>query len=306
MTTVLVVDDSPIDRRLAGGLLQREGGWQVLFAENGREALDLLAGDVLPELILTDLSMPEVNGLELVQKVHRQYPQLPVILMTARGSEELAVQALQEGAASYVPKRVLAKCLATTAKRVVAAIREARNREALFGRLKHSEHVFEIPSDMAYVSALVGYLQQLMQISHLFGEAVRLRVGIALEEALSNAYYHGNLELDGDLRESDFAGYHSQERDRAADPRYRERPILATVRVDRDAIEFTITDQGRGFDPATLPDPNDPANLDRASGRGLVLMRTFMDDVRYNASGNSVTMVKKRPPPLLHTRDDDS
>ena len=57
-------------------------------------------------------------------------------------------------------------------------------------------------------------------------------------------------------------------------------------------IRYVIRDEGPGFDPATLPDPTDPANLDRPCGRGLLLMRTFMDDVGYNRSGNEVTLIK--------------
>ena len=53
-----------------------------------------------------------------------------------------------------------------------------------------------------------------------------------------------------------------------------------------------VRDDGNGFDPAILPDPTDPANLERVSGRGLLLIQTFMDSVRHNATGNEITMVK--------------
>ena len=64
--TVLVVDDNPMDRRLAGRMIERGLGWRVAYASNGREALACL-NSVRPDLILTDLFMPEVNGLELVE-----------------------------------------------------------------------------------------------------------------------------------------------------------------------------------------------------------------------------------------------
>lgn len=296
MPNVLVVDDSPIDRRLAGGLLQRDGNWQVSFAENGQLALDQLSV-AKPDLVVTDLTMPELNGLELVQAIHQQYPEVPVILMTARGSEELAVQALQIGAASYVPKRTLATQLASTARRVLSTARECRDRNVLLSRLVRSEHEFELESDLSLTSALVGYLQQLLALNGICTEAARLRVGIALEEALSNAYYHGNLALDGTLRETDFGGYYALEKQRSADPAFRSRKIRVIARLDHDSAEFIVEDEGAGFDPSGLPDPNDPANLDRASGRGLVLMRTFMDEVRFNSRGNAVTLTKRRAVP---------
>ena len=58
---------------------------------------------------------------------------------------------------------------------------------------------------------------------------------------------------------------------------------------------FVIADEGRGFDVGAVPDPTAPENLARPSGRGIFLMKTFLDDVRYNEAGNEVTLLKRRP-----------
>ena len=71
--------------------------------------------------------------------------------------------------------------------------------------------------------------------------------------------------------------------------------IDVQARFTRDDATFVVRDQGPGFDPASLPDPTDPENLEKASGRGLLLMRTFMDSVEYNSAGNEVTMIKRHP-----------
>ena len=105
MPKVLVVDDNPVDRRLASKCVEGEG-MQAVFAENGREALEVIARE-LPDFVLTDLDMPEMNGLELVKATQKLYASIPVILMTAKGSEDIAAEALQAGAASYVAKRNL-------------------------------------------------------------------------------------------------------------------------------------------------------------------------------------------------------
>src|ERR1041384_5719990 len=107
MVRVLVVDDSPMDRRLSGSLLKKRAGMEPVYAENGVEALEAIARS-MPEIVLTDLQMPEMDGLERVEAIRREHPYLPVILMTAHGSEEIAVQALRRGAASYDAKRNLA------------------------------------------------------------------------------------------------------------------------------------------------------------------------------------------------------
>jgi len=89
MTTVLIVDDSPVDLLFARRCVEAEG-CKVIFASNGREALDIIARS-RPDAVLTDLQMPEMNGLELVQRMKRVQPPTPVILMTAHGSEDVAV-----------------------------------------------------------------------------------------------------------------------------------------------------------------------------------------------------------------------
>ena len=65
-------------------------------------------------MILTDLVMPDMEGLELVRRVRAEHPQIPVILVTAYGSEDVAMQALRAGAANYIPKKQLARDLVPT------------------------------------------------------------------------------------------------------------------------------------------------------------------------------------------------
>jgi anti-sigma regulatory factor (Ser/Thr protein kinase) len=126
----------------------------------------------------------------------------------------------------------------------------------------------------------------------LLGEGERLRVGVALEEALLNAAYHGNLEVQSELREKDCALYYDLARERTRIRPYSERSIFVDVDLTEDRVRYVVRDEGPGFDPRTLPDPTDPANIDRPCGRGLLLMKTFMDDVEYNETGNEVTMTK--------------
>ena len=57
---------------------------------------------------------------------------------------------------------------------------------------------------------------------------------------------------------------------------------------------YVIRDEGPGFDLNRVPDPTDMSNLERISGRGLLLINTFMDEVRHNKAGNEITMVKRR------------
>lgn len=293
MPTVLVVDDSATDRRLAVGLLQKAPHMDVVQATDGRDALRQIELH-LPDLVLTDMMMPEMNGLELVAEVKEHYPLLPIILMTSLGSEEIAVQALQKGASSYVPKRSLASELLEVVERVLLASKEVRGRTRLFARLSRHESAFNLENDLPLVCAMSSYLREEAFRLRICSNAECLRLGVALEEALLNAFYHGNLEISSDLREENHRAYHELAERRCQETPYKHRRIYVSTKVTPTQAIYTIRDEGPGFDPRTLPDPTDPANLDRSCGRGLLLMRTFMDNVIYNDRGNEVTMFKER------------
>lgn len=305
MTTILVVDDSSVDRRRAGGLLQKNSDWDVVFASDGVKALEQLEMH-MPDVVLTDMQMPNMNGLELVNAVTGNYPLLPVILMTAQGSEEIAVEALQRGAASYVPKRRLNKDLVEIVHRVLSASTDQRGQSRLTTRIDRHEVALRLENDLSLFPAVVSYLQDALKEMRICTDAERLRIGVALEEALLNAYYHGNLEVSSELRETDHKAYYELARKRVQIDPYRDRQIFVETRVTPSESVYVVRDEGPGFDPGELPDPTDPANLDRPSGRGVLLMRTFMDDVQYNDSGNQVTMTKRRTPFDPEDSDDES
>jgi len=290
MNSLLVVDDSAVDRRLVGEYLKQDPDLTVDYAADGREALTKLK-QAPYDLIVTDLLMPEVNGLELMQAVRREYARVPVILMTSQGNEETAVEALHEGAASYVPKRVLHRWLLETVHRVLAASGQERGHSRLMGCMTTSHFAFRLENDGSLFPPLIAYMQEAVAQMGLYPDGERTRMGIALEEALTNALHHGNLEVGSELRD-DHQAYHTLVEDRKRQPPYRDRRIYVEANLSLEKTSFVVRDEGCGFDPETLPDPTDPANLEKASGRGVLLMRMIMDEVIYNSAGNAVTLVK--------------
>lgn len=292
MTTILVVDDSTVDQRLAGGLLEKDEKLTIQFAVNGVDALDKIK-ESIPDLVLTDLVMPEMDGLELVSMIRSEYPSLPVILMTSAGNEEICVQALQAGAASYVPKRALAQRLLETVYQVIEVSTHERTVTRLMECMTMSNCKFELENDNALIPPMVNYLLEEAVRIGACDEVDRTRIGVALEESLVNALCHGNLEVGSELRGVDDEAYYNLLSDRRANEPYSSRKIHLDVTFSRDAAKFVIRDEGPGFDPDDLPDPTDPANLEKACGRGVLLMRSFMDEVSYNDTGNCVTLVKK-------------
>lgn len=297
MATVLIVDDSPVDRKLIGGLLNRDSDWTIEYAEHGADALRRMK-DVEVDVIVTDLNMPEMDGLDLVRAVRVQYPDLPVILITGQGSEALALEALEQGAASYVPKQKLADMLSVTLDQVLGMVRADRSYAMLIECVDRTEFTFTLRNDPALIDPLVDMVQQMVGGMRVCDAIWRVRVGVALEQALLNALYRGNLEISSDqmqeAREALLAGNGVDiVAERAATPPYSERTIYCNIVITKDEAKFVVRDGGPGFDVSKVAS-RDPAALESETGRGLVLMRAFMDEVTFNDAGNEVTMVKRR------------
>jgi anti-sigma regulatory factor (Ser/Thr protein kinase) len=128
----------------------------------------------------------------------------------------------------------------------------------------------------------------------LCGDLELTRVGVALDEALANAFLHGNLEIESELRGRDDEQYQTLIQQRSGQLPYRDRRIHVHAELSQNEAIFVVEDEGSGFDYSSIPDPTEPANLEKASGRGTFLMRTFMDDLIFNENGNAVTLVKRR------------
>jgi CheY-like chemotaxis protein len=292
MTRVLVVDDCAVDRTLAGAILMKDRSFAVEYAHDGDEALEMI-GRSPPDLVLTDLQMPGVDGLQLVSAVRQRHPRVPVILMTSQGSEEIAFRALQVGAASYVPKSFLPDNLRDTVAKVLQASFNESHYYKTMACLTRSERVFTLANDSALFAPLIVQFQEECVALGVCDQSERIRLGVGLGEALANAMFHGNLELQSSLRETDADAYHNLAESRRRQSPYQDRRIEIEVRLARDLAVFVVRDEGPGFDPTGLPDPTDPANLDKVTGRGILLMRAFMDRVDFNTRGNEVTMIKQ-------------
>lgn len=291
MTSILVVDDSATDRRLVCGLLKANPSLIVTEASSGAEALQQIARQI-PDIVLTDLAMPDISGLELVTMLRRDQPMLPVIIMTGVGTDETAVTALKMGAASYVPKCRLAQDLIEVVQTVLDAARDDATRERLFQRATSRRIEFSIENDPELIAVLVQYLQEETERSGVCDEADRIRVGVALQEALTNACFHGNLEVSSSLREIDHKQFYALARSRMGISPYQERRIHVVAEFSPSTARFEIGDEGPGFDPCTIPDPTIPENLEKPCGRGLLLMQMFMDEVKYSQRGNHVVLKK--------------
>ena len=125
-----------------------------------------------------------------------------------------------------------------------------------------------IPSDLAAARQIQVEIEEALQAVQ-FAETDIFSIKMAVEEALVNAIKHGNQ----------------------MDP---EKNVRVVYVAHTERFDIRITDQGSGFNPADVPDPTDPENLERPCGRGLLLIRYYMTEVSFVDHGTTIAMYKLR------------
>jgi YesN/AraC family two-component response regulator len=100
--SVLVVDDEQFLRQILVRIVKRDG-YQVEEAANGKEALEKMAGKHF-DLVITDVKMPEIDGMELLARVKKEYPEVQVVVVTSHSSEVNATEAVAAGASQFISK----------------------------------------------------------------------------------------------------------------------------------------------------------------------------------------------------------
>ncbi len=288
MFKILLVDDSATDRRLIEGLLKKSLHFEVETASDGLVALEKIQMKA-PDVVVTDMQMPNMDGMELVEKVRLLYPLVPVVLITAAGSEELASQALQRGAAGYVPKARCDELLNETLDHVLELTRTESSFERILECATLTQFAFAFANDFALIAPLIELAQRMSLGLGICDEPAAVQVGVALEHAILNAIYHGNLEIGGPLN-----GDRAMMDQRLTQAPYKDRRVHIEIRVTSEEARFMVRDEGPGFKYQELTATGRKTALLGEGGRGLFLMWAFMDSVSFDPTGNSVVMVKRR------------
>lgn len=296
MARILLVEDSPT-QAIEMKMLLEEGHHHVQHVANGKKAIEVLEKELI-ELVVTDLEMPEMNGLDLVQAMQLDFEHIPAVLVTASGSEELATKALQQGAAGYVPKNHLRALLNDTIVDVLGVIKTDASFAKLISTLQENSYTFDLPNDADLISPMVGLLMQVASGMELAGGPALGRMGTAIEHSVINAMFRGNLELGPSVTPShralvyDGATSDLIEKRKTSDP-YQGRRVYVEATISKTDFRVLIRDQGNGFDISKASAETDLVATDGESGHGLILMRSFTDELTFNAEGNEVVLLKR-------------
>ena len=263
---ILIVDNNDelrvILEAVLGGL-----GHQVVVTGERDEALAREDLDDF-DLIISDLTDEPSSDQRPISELHRKH------LLVALPSHDVkpeVIKSFKFGAGNYLrvayDKDELREIVEQTLSYKLRYVDDPR----LLSHT-HEKIEFEIPSDLTLMNGVLQYLLERVAKMGLV-KPEQSNLFVALDEAFVNAVKHGNKN----------------------DP---TKLVRVGAELSPSEACFTIEDEGEGFDVQTIPDPCDPSNLFKSSGRGVLLIYNIMDEVEYNAQGNRVKMVKRPDRPV--------
>ncbi len=294
-STIAVIDDEEQIRELLNKRLSKMG-YNVVSFEEAEDLLSLIKNDEIKiDLIITDIQLKRMNGIELLRHIRAHDVPIPVLIITGYGNIEDAIQAIRYGARDFIRKPFDLNELASSVSGILRNKKEEKYTENLGQFISSEKRLFEIPVDSTICNVISYILTKDLTSIGICDKSTSENILLALREAIDNAMIHGNLEIESDIIEKHgIKEFYDLVEERKANEKYKDRNVSIYYELIEDYVEYIIEDQGRGFDYSSLPDPRDPENFYKKSGRGLLIIRTLMDEVHWNDSGNVVRLRKYR------------
>jgi DNA-binding response OmpR family regulator len=278
---LLVVDDDAPTRRLLSAALTSEGVYEVVTAHGGEEALAVYQNSPDFDLIISDLTMPGMPGIEFIVKIRSLGCRVPILVLSSMQTDQSVARALESGADDYLQKPVDLRELRRAVAFLVDQYAERKQTDAEESAPAAVTNVnggtfveLTALSDTIQTGRFQRFVDRLLATS--LNESERNDLHLALEEIVQNAIEWGNR--------SD-----------------RTKKLRLSYCLLPDRITFRVEDEGAGFDHSEISDPsrNPGEHIEqrRASGKrmggwGIFLTRKVMDEVTYNRKGNVVFLTK--------------
>jgi CheY-like chemotaxis protein/anti-sigma regulatory factor (Ser/Thr protein kinase) len=271
---VLVVEDSRTMQTFLLNLLKKED-YEVVVAGDGESGIKLFQQGLIEanpfDIVMTDIVMPGMSGLEVLKRVKTLNYDTVVVVLTSDANVETAIEALNLGANNFLHKPPNSEEILNVMWRATKHREIFLENEELNPFTERSIHI-EIPSQLRFIK---GIAHNIIADAKLMGydeRDLRDKIPVTVDEAVTNAIKHGNKFQE-------------------------DRRVMIDVSMNTDRIKIVVVDEGEGFDVSSVPDPTDPKNFLKPSGRGILFMNIGMDEVCYNEKGNILTLVKYRVSP---------
>lgn len=253
-----------------------------------------------PDLALISINDWGEDCLSFIKVGKEAFPSTLFIIVAKSISSRDAFQAIRSGVADFLLKPITLSDISDAVAASLLAKESGLQPNQYFRYLEGEERSFTFPIAEAPLGPAVDILTENLMRTGICAQVEQRLVAMALTEALGNALYHGNLEIDPRLKiELGEEAFNEEVTKRLADDRYIGRKILVRYKLTPDEARYIIRDDGDGFD---YTEPGNGASDDwsKEDGRGLNLIRAIMDEVTHNRRGNEVTLVKKKFPEKNH------
>ncbi len=256
---ILIIDDhDDLSAALTGDF--EEHGYIVVSTENRDEAVRLHEENSF-DLVITDLDGSSLNSKEDGVDGVEGLPCLPEPVPGARSNYKAFKICLANYCAEDFEEKDIEHVVKLTLDHKAKFIDRGPDLKD-----RREKIDFEVPSLITLMDDILEYLMKRVEKLGVV-RPEKSNLFVALDEAFVNAVKHGN-KFD------------------------KHKMVRISVEITPKRASFTIEDEGEGFDVSTIPDPTDPENLLKTSGRGVMFIYNIMDEVSYNQRGNRLTMVK--------------
>lgn len=295
---ILVVDDEELIREVIAKKVETSLGYEAIEASNGKEALQRIE-ESPPDLIITDLRMPEMDGLQLLSEIRAQHRTTPVIILTGYGSMEDAMAAIRLGASSFLRKPFDINEVIALVENIFAVQQEHVDIKDMTPFIRNQSFTLKLPNNYLYLSKAISYVFATIRDNWQIQSAALNDLKVALYESLLNAFEHGNLRVNKATKERCLLSGHHVYRKYLLEQmnleENRRKAITVFVSIDPIRAEIKVLDEGEGFDYSHIYEDLDTGTFLKTYGRGLFLIKTLMDEVSFSARGSMIRILKYRP-----------
>lgn len=291
--TILVVDDDEVIRTTIQKKLSKDG-YNVITFEASEDILYYLKNSGnKADLIITDIKLGQMDGIELLRRINSMDEPIPVLIISGHDDVEDAIKALRYGASDYIRKPFDINDITSSIKTILKKKFEKKLSKS-FAKFKLSEKsVLEIPNDSDLINTVSFNFTKDLTPAGLFDYTTSENIYLSLQEAITNAMFHGNFEIPSSiLNNGGLKEFNNEINKRKFLSPYKDRTVKITYELTPDYVAYEVTDQGPGFNYKLLPDPKDPENFFKNSGRGILIILLHMDEVTWHDRGNVIRMKK--------------
>lgn len=265
---ILVVDDEPLVRELLSQILAKEK-FEVTACGDGKEALEKVKEGIPYDCILTDVKMPEMDGIDLLKQSHKIAPTIPVIIVTGAATVDNAVEALKRGAVALIEKPFDADKVLGTVREILSLRTKADRMQTVLPFIQ-KKWTIECPGTKNNIGSLIETLILGMDELEILTPANENPARDALKHALENAVEHGNV----------------------GNPKKR---IFVNATANNQEIRVSIQDEGEGFNPLEFIEEDNLNEEAWKKGKGLFKIYSVANSVSFNAKGNQINLIFRKP-----------